>query len=124
MPAQEEAFLFDDAVVWESAGVDRDNEPVVLTPYKIMVRWDTNSSKGIDQTGQLIRYDASLQTQEEYPLGSIFWKGRLEEIDYTDLDLFRSVSKEETLDIRGIDTDRHYNLLRFNKALPDIVGTG
>lgn len=125
MPAQEEAFLFDEAVIWEAAGVDKHNEPVILTPYKILVGWDNKSYKSIDNAGQPVRFDASIQTSEEYPLGSIFWLGKLEDFeDETTPALFRSVSKEETYDIRGIEIERRYNLLRFNTTLPEIVGTG
>ena len=124
MPAQEVAFLFDDATVWEFAGVDRDNEPTVLTPYGIKARWDETSGKTLDQTGQLINYDATIFTETDYPLGSIFWQGRFENYEEdAPVNLYRSISRSVTKDIRGMDTEYSYSLRRYQKELPDVVGT-
>lgn len=124
MPPQETAFLFDEAVVWEYAGVDKDGEPTVLTPYEIKVRWESGpNTRGVDQTGQLVRFDAFIICQEEYPLGSIFWLGKYEDLATPPVDLFRAVSFDDTADIRNITTYREYGLLRFHNTLPEIVGT-
>lgn len=124
MPAMEQAFLFDNAVVWEFAGNDRDNEPTILTPYQIKCRWEgTPNTRGVDSTGQLVRYDAFLIANEEYPLGSIFWLGYIEDLPAGSNELYRSVSVEKVKDMRGIDESIIYNLQRFADTLPDIVGT-
>lgn len=124
MPPMEQALLFDKAVVWEFVGNDRDNEPTVLTPYEITCRWEgTPNTRGVDQTGQLVRYDAFIIGEEEYPLGSIFWLGYLDDLPAEPNELYRSVSIEKIKDIRGIDESIIYNLQRFTDTLPDIMGT-
>lgn len=125
MPAQEVAFLFDSAVVWEMAGVDRDNEVTVLTPYEVRARWEAGpSTKVVDQAGQLVRTDGSVYIEEDLPLGSILWNGIIEDLASPPVDLFRIVATDHVIDIRGITTQRSYSLVRFHNTLPAIVGTG
>lgn len=126
MPEMEVAYLNDDAVVWEYIGDDRDGEPTIRTPYSISVRWDDSQNKtGPNAVGDLVRFDATIITEEDYPLGSIFWRGHISEIeDDPPVTLFRSVSRDVTNDIRGMSVERVYNLVRFNQELPAILGTG
>lgn len=125
MPPQEHAFLFDKAVIWELAGVDSENEPTILTPYEISVRWDDSTGKILDATGQLVNFDAQVMAAEDYPLGSIFWLGLLADLPdpVTGIDLYRSIFREATRDIRNVDTSYLYSLKRFHQTLPDIIGT-
>lgn len=123
MPAPEVAFLNDPAILWEFAGLDRDNEPTILTPYEINVRWDASRTKVIGQDGQLINTDVQIIADQQVPIGSIMWQGIWEDLDDPPINLFRVVYASETPDIRGGEKSFEYSLARFNNTLPDIVGT-
>jgi hypothetical protein len=123
-PAQELAFLFDDVVVWLSAGVNRDNEEVILTPYQINARWDNNLRQMRDTTGKLVNTDVVAFVDEDIPMGSIMWLGIFQDLPNPVTDLFKVISINSTDDIRNVDeTTRELGLVRYKNVLPQIIGT-
>jgi hypothetical protein len=123
MPEQEEAMLFDTAILWELAGNDRDNEPTVLTPYEIVCRWDQGRRYTQDPLKGLVDTAITLITVQEIPIGSIVWHGIFEDLPDPPTDLFEVHSVNITTDIRGVSEYREYELKRFGNTLPEIVGT-
>lgn len=124
MPPLERAGLIGKAVVWEFSARTRNNEIRVKTPYEIDVRWDASSSQVRDQTGKLVRTDATIFLDQQIPIDSIMWQGMYDDLDNPPDNLFIVVSNDYTQDTRGINTERHVNVARYHNVLPPILGTG
>ena len=125
MPEQEVAFLFDDIVLWLSAGTDRDNEEQVLTSYHINGRWDPDVHQMRDATGKLVNTDVAVivEEKEEITIGSIMWLGLVQDLPNPPTNLFKVIAICETRDIRARSPETQIGLVRYKNTLPNIVGS-
>lgn len=125
MPSQEYSHQYDDAILWVFAGRDAYNEPTVSSPVEVRLRWDDKSSEVIAPDGTVVKADATVITSRDVPIGSILWKGTLEDIPGTSFTptsgLMYSVSQDYKKDVKARATARTVGLMRFNNQLPAIA---
>jgi hypothetical protein len=123
MPAIETDGREQKAVVWSANGQDRKGQKKVDQPEEINVRWQYRKSEAKASDSKKVSIDATVTTDRQYPLGSIFWLGEAAELpeDLGDIkDLFEAVSYSNTPDVKGRDVRHELGLMRFKNTLPTV----
>ncbi len=118
MPPLEEDYLFQDAVVWRRTGTDPYGEPLVADPEEIIVRWEEGTGEVRTAAGQTVTFDTKAWVEEDIPIGSTMWEGKL--VDWygtgsggTDSELMQVVKMTRIPDDKGRNTRRCAHLKRF-----------
>lgn len=126
MPPVEEMDRNDEAVLWPLVGYSRRVEPVLGVPRQIYVRWVGKQSRTLTPTGNTIALDATVVVDEDIPMGSILWKGAIEDLIGTGSftsptdSLFQVKAVNSTDDLRGRFARRSCGLMRFSGRLPRV----
>ena len=112
-------------MLWEISSRDELGEPTLDAAIEIKVRWVSKKSEALDPQGNTIAIDATVVTVRNIPIGSIMWKGGLDDLAGTsvtpDDDLMQVVTNNETPDLKARATRRTVGLIRFRDALPDLA---
>ena len=119
----EHAWRYQKAVYWEANGYDNYGQPKVDAAVELDVRWEDIYEEALDSQGNTIALDAMVVVDREVPVGSIFWKGALE--DYEALSspsgYKQAMYYGDIPDIKGEYTRQTVKLMRFSDELPDLV---
>lgn len=111
------------AVYWARIGTDRTGQPTTTNvAAEIRCRWDDTVRTVLGPDGNPLAIDATVGGLDRaIPVGSLMWKGRLEDMPGTSQtpaqDVMRVVSYEETPDIRGRNAYREVRLSRTKDVL-------
>lgn len=125
MPSVETFDCTQDAVYWEALRYDSHGEFVVLSPVEIKVRWNDDISDSKNPEGHRVGRDAVISSLTELVVGSIVWKGSIEDVADPPTDLYQIDKDVSGLDVKNRRTRYLWNLSRFGDALPTVVsGTG
>lgn len=97
---------------------------MVSMPQELRVRWIDGRSEAFDPQGQPTALDATVIVDREIPIGSIMWKGKLDDLLGTagpeDATLHQVVTVTYTPGIKARTTRRRVGLVRFRQTLPHI----
>jgi hypothetical protein len=79
MPSLEASDRPSYAVLWAALGTSDDRgEPLTDEPREIRVRWEDVNKAAVDARGANIGLDAEVTVNEDVPLDSELWHGKLE----------------------------------------------
>jgi hypothetical protein len=119
MPPLEDSFMNDTAVLWPFKGFDRHGEPVVDSPVEINCRWSESDHQAGGVGGGTDPAEAQVEVDQYIPIGSLMWKGLLEEWDATQPHtLFQVVERTSSRDVKGRWRSRRVVLRKFSSKLP------
>lgn len=123
MPAPEESGRTVDAVLWTAGAPDRYGQPTVNDPIDICVRWNTKRRQAYDANGNLIALDATVVVDIQIPIGSLMWKGCLDDwmtpgTGTSAEEVMEVVTYGETDDIRGRESRRTVGLRKYRGSIP------
>ena len=127
MPAPETAYLFEKAVLWAAGGFDQYGQEKVNAPVEINCRWNKKRTQVKDATGATITVDATVVVSREIRPGAVMWEGELEDwygtgsAHFTDSELMKVVSYDETSDLKMRNVRRQIGLVFFRESLPTLV---
>jgi hypothetical protein len=123
MPTPETDYLFQKAVLWSATAgeIDDDNDQMVAAADEIDVRWENVDKQSIDPQGNVVAISASVVADQEIPIGSIMWLGKLKDIADPPVDLMEVITSKSIPDIKGRETRRTYGLARFSNTLPTLI---
>lgn len=106
------------AVLWTLVRYDRFGAPVVVTnpeAIELRVRWNDVFKQIVDPKGNIITIDAQVVVAVDIPVGSVMWKGRLDDVinSSTLPTNYRAViGFNGTSDLKGRETFREVFLSR------------
>lgn len=126
MPAIEEMFLEQTAVLWEAAGTDIYGREVVSSdPYEVSVVWTWGRSQSRDAKGNVIAIDATVLIFQEVPVDSVMWLGTLDDLPGTALvpeeDVMVVASCNASPNMKNTETAYDLKLARRGASLPTTV---
>jgi hypothetical protein len=111
--------------LWERVGNDAYGEPIVSSPIELRVRWEDTDDEMRKPDSTLIRLAATVVVDRKVPIGSIMWKGDLDDWNGTgsstdEIDLMQVEAYLETPDLKNRYLRRVLRLSRFRSTLPTI----
>jgi hypothetical protein len=119
MPPLEDSFMNDTAVLWPFKGFDRHGELTIGSPVEITCRWSESDRQAGGVGGGTDPADAQVEVDQYIPIGSLMWKGMLEEWDSTQPQkLFQVVERSSSKDVKGRWRSRRVVLRKFLAKLP------
>jgi len=125
MPDIESAWRYQKAVLYMANGYDNYGNPKVDAGIDINVRWEDVTSETVDAKGNTVSIDAVVVVDREIAIGSILWKGRLEDIPGTtgvpDGDLRQVIKYSEIPDTKAQYFRRLVYCMRFKESLPTLA---
>ncbi len=84
MPAVESMDRPHDALLFLATGKDRYGKILVsITPVELRVRWNDKQRRVLDRQGNTIAVDATAIVDRDIPLGSILWRGGIDDLPGT-----------------------------------------
>lgn len=133
MPAQETSHLYQRALLWRSSGVNKfGRHKREAISVEIGCRWDDRRYEALDPQGNAIALDAQVIVAVDVPIGSIMWKGSLDDLsealtgtseaDTSDVptsDLFEVVIVNRDEDLKKRATYRELGLQRYTDTMPE-----
>lgn len=120
MPSPETNDRNQDAILWRRSGTDDYNRPVLSALEEIKVRFKLGNTKSVTKDGSVIGYDASMVTEETYPIDSIVWVGELKGMPESPTPLYQIKSYREVTDVKGRETRYTAMLMRYTDTLPTL----
>ena len=125
MPPMEEANLTDYAVLWEITEFsDQFGNPVVSNPVEIACRWEDGFQQIEGPDSQILSIEATVAVLINIPIGSILWKGKLEDLPHPINSLKKVVMYDSASDLKGRVACRYVMLNTYNNSvLPAMTGT-
>ena len=101
---------------------DRDDngQLIVDAAVEIDCRWEFVQREILISPGVRSRVDAQVAVDQEIALGSILWRGSLDDLPTTPTDLYEVVGRKEAKDMRGVETRRELLLMRYGDTLPTL----
>lgn len=126
MPPYTESNRYQKALLWEQAGVNAFNEPVVYEASEILVRWINKAGEMRNPQGTPVKTDASVISNQEIGIGSLMWEGSLAEWVGTGSELIDSgvmqvIAMSLTPDIKGRFIRHEVGLAYFRDTMPQII---
>lgn len=134
MPAVEESYRRQKALLWAASGYDDYGRPKRdALSTELDVRWLYVKGRVVDPEGNNIQTDAQVVVAQEIVVGSLMWLGSLVDLAAelpgtgtgTDLiptsNLYEVVKYEYTPDIKGREFRRMVHLRRFTDTIADSV---
>jgi hypothetical protein len=129
MPPPETFERHDYAVYWRATGIDRFGEFTFDDPIEIKVRWELGRKEMQSPSHTPISVDGTVVTTIYMPIGSLLWRGRLDDVPsgtgsglpFEDLeDELMSVNGpwQEAEDVKGRFTRRETGLKFYKNTLP------
>ena len=109
------------AVVWTPAGSNEYGEITVNSPQEIRTRWEIGKSLGVGDETESVAYDAEIWVENEWPLGTIVWRGKLVDLPSSPTGLYEVIDYIETPDLKGRIVERRLLLRRYTDQLPTVV---
>lgn len=113
------------AVLWMFVRFDNHGDLVVEQPVELKVRWEPTYKMGVDAKGEPIAITADVAVDRPITIGSIMWRGRINDIPgtaYTPTsDLMKVIGFDEVPDVKGRTFRRGVSLARFSDSLPTVV---
>lgn len=112
------------AVLWAATGrVDKYGVALVAAPIQIPVRWVTNRKEMIGPMETIIGLDAQAHVIQFVPNQSNIWLGTLADwlatgVNTVDNELMYVKDYQEGVDIKGRNTRRILNLMKYSDKLP------
>lgn len=74
MPAPEQIFRYQKALLWRATGVPDDyGRPQHSEPEELLVRWNHTRSKAVAANGEGVALDAQVVINEQVPMDSLLW---------------------------------------------------
>lgn len=124
MPPLETYDRWQKAVYWAKAADDEAGQPQVMGPLELNVRWEEQRGEAVDPAGDVIAIDGTITVDREIAIGSLFWKGKLDDLDpeSTTLKLMQVMTYKEIPDIKARNIQWELGVQRFRGSLPE-VGT-
>lgn len=135
MPQMETADRVHKALYWEFAGTDSNNEPVVLAPVELMVRWVPKHREVRRPDATPISIDVTASVDRRIPKLSCMWVApdqepgsatALEQWTGTgsgavETEVMQVVLYSESSDLKGRSTRREVSLARYGRSPPQVV---
>ncbi len=122
MPPLETHGRFQKATLWPVSGVSREGEVTFGSPREVNVRWVWKESQGVDANGTAIGLSATVILDEEVPIESLMWEGKL--ADWADAStqdnngLMQVKTTGKTPDVKGRFTRYEVGLARYRDRVP------
>ncbi len=120
MPAIETSGLHQKAVLWVESGFDNDGNVKVVAAVEIDVRWIEGKGDIRNAQSGSIDFDATAVIDREIAVGSIMWKGELDDYVATVVK-YQVVDYREVPDIKGRKFRRVVKLMKFGTELPTLA---
>jgi hypothetical protein len=74
VPAPEQIFRYQKALLWRSSGVpDNYGRPTHEPPEELLVRWNHTRAKAVAANGEGVTLDAQVVVNEAIPMDSLLW---------------------------------------------------
>lgn len=121
MPGPESNCREQVAVLWQASGnVDEYGKAKVKLPEEVEVRFRNKRVRTGDPKGNQVTYDASVVTEETYPIDSILWVGEMKDLPDEPTPLYQIKEYGEVSDVKGRETNYTAMLMRFTDTLPTV----
>ena len=120
MPAMETAFRTQYVVLWTGGSLDNYGQYQVASPVEIKVRWEDTQEEIEDPAGGTIITSSRVVIDRVITVGSIMWKGKLDDLPSSPTNLKRVVSYIEVPDIKGRSSRRVVLLTAYSDTLPPV----
>lgn len=121
MPAPEDTFRYQKAVLFAVTGYDRYNEPTTSDGVEILVRFNTVRRRVLDAKGKQIDLDGQAIVGQRITIGSLLFIGSLSDYVGTgstlqDNELMVVKTYNETPDVKGRLTEKTVGLMRYKSV--------
>jgi len=115
----------DTAVLWSTdRGYDQNGRPTISSSEgeEIRCRWEDEGEITYVSTSESIKFDAVVFVDVDVPIGSLLWKGKLEDwpgvdIDVEDSRIMKVVEIEKIPDLKRRHYTRCLKLMRYTDTL-------
>lgn len=121
MPPQETTSRHQKAVLWAANGFDNNGEVKIDAAVEVDVRWEEKQTESLDPTGNTIRSDATVVVDQDIVIGSIMWKGILDDVTTPPVDLWQVINFSDIPDVKGRVDRRLALLIRYSNELPELA---
>lgn len=121
MVAPEVADRKQKAVLWAATGHDNFGRVTIAAKTEIRVRWVEKQQEGLNDKGEKIAIDATVVVNREIAVGSIMWKGALDDVADPPVGLKQVIAYNETPDIKNRKVRRTVLLMRYSDQLPAVT---
>jgi hypothetical protein len=119
MPPLEQMDCPHKAVMWPKSAVDAYGEVKIGAGVELRVRWEGRRRQSADPNGNPIIIEADVKVLQEVKVGSLMWKGKLD--DYASAnkpELMEVVGHDPVDDLHGRVTERWVQLTKFRRTPP------